>query len=98
MYLRRIVGNTNVASIADDAINRVGATAQVVRLIPRQDDRRLVNEIHCQILRLGRRFCFDGKKKCPLVFDHCISEKSGHKRKTKNERETYECTASILDL
>jgi hypothetical protein len=56
MYLRRIVGNANVASIADDAVNRVRATAQVVRLIPRQDDRRLVNEIDCQILRLGRRF------------------------------------------
>jgi hypothetical protein len=55
-YLRRIVGNANVASIADDAVNRVRATAQVVRLIPRQDDRRLVNEIDCQILRLGRRF------------------------------------------
>jgi hypothetical protein len=56
IYLRRIVGNANVASIADDAVNRVRATAQVVRLIPRQDDRRLVNEIDCQILRLGRRF------------------------------------------
>ncbi len=55
-YLGRIVSDANIAGIANDAVDRVGTTAQVVRLIPRQDDGRLVNKVDGQILRLGWRF------------------------------------------
>lgn len=53
-YLWWIVSDADIASIANDAVNRVGAAAQVVRLIPRQDDGRLIDEIDGQILRFGR--------------------------------------------
>ena len=87
-YLRRIVGDADVAGVADDAVGGVGAAAQVRRLVPGQHHRRLVDEVDRQVLRLGRRLCANTQTKKTHRFKFFFkpigsSEKKNRRRLTR---------------